>query len=166
MILTNFTASIPDGAPAWPLREVKRKGIFASWRIFARRVDVFPVPPVRRIAILVLVMFEIMMGILCSRILNCCEILYVIDVIKTRFQYFLYTHVVSQETTPSLLANGHKIARVRYQTSQIGKNAKRWSPYVRTLPYWESLVSRCFKLGLKMERTAHGLITGWGKVRR
>jgi hypothetical protein len=49
---TNFTASIPDGAPAWPLRDVKMKGIFASWRSLARRVDVFPVPPVRRIAIL------------------------------------------------------------------------------------------------------------------
>ena len=49
---SNLTA----GAPLMELvalREAMRKGTWASWRNLAMRVEVLPVPPVRRMAILI-----------------------------------------------------------------------------------------------------------------
>lgn len=37
-----------------PRREVKRTGMFASWSREARRKEVFPVPPVRRMVMVIL----------------------------------------------------------------------------------------------------------------
>lgn len=49
----NLVAGIPAGAAASPRREAKRKGMFASCKRRARRTEVLPVPPVRRIAMVV-----------------------------------------------------------------------------------------------------------------
>ena len=49
---SNSVAGIPDKAPASALREVKRNGISVSSKDRAIRVEVLPVPPVKRIAII------------------------------------------------------------------------------------------------------------------
>ena len=47
----NLATGMVSGEPLSPLRDVMMKGIFALLRIAATRMEVLPLPPVRRIAI-------------------------------------------------------------------------------------------------------------------